>query len=282
LTNEPLVVYCLHTMQNCPLQNVLAKAMRHTPQDTDGNVFDTILGMTSGIAGRVLRAYHYTEEGFTEVWIRVSGASSLLEAFENKLKQEEGIAFQKIFSNKFNTVYRIILESDKCQCIREGRQCPLLRPMPGSMVKTTIITPYGILCELIVAKSKVISELKRKGCKVLLSHEINGYNYMLTQKQELAILYAYIMGYYQFPRRTSLKELAAKLDLSVSTLAELLRKAEAKVIEAFLRHELPHYLVGLVMNKNVYRDLIESHFDVKNKAEEKSEEKKPVILAETK
>lgn len=283
MINQPAVVFCLTQVRGCPLQELMRKTMELHPgglSETNGNTIDTILGMTNGIAGRVLRATSHPEEGYTEVWIRVSGASGYLDVFENKMRQEEGVAFQKIFSNKFNTVYRILIEHGKCPCTRgEAEYCPLLKAMPGAMIKSTIITPYGLLCEFMVAKNRVVSELRQRGCKILLMHEISGYDYMLTQKQELAIIYAYLMGYYQFPRKVSLKELAAKLGLSVSTLAELMRKAEAKIIEAYIRHELPHYLVGLVMSKSTYKDFVENQFGARS--EEEKEKKKILVEAGT-
>ncbi len=252
--------------RECPLRKLMEDALtrvEHVSSDhSNGEAatpLATVLGMSRGIAGRVLRA-QACDEGYTEIWIRVSGEPDLIESFEAAMKKSEGIAFQKIFSNKFNTIYRIVVERSKCPCA-ESSSCPLLSPVPGAMVKSTIVTPYGLLCELIVAKSKALSRLRENGCHVILSHEINEYDYMLTEKQELAIIYAYMMGYYSFPRKISLKELASKLGLSVSTLAELIRKAEAKVIEAFIRHELPHYLVGITLSKAFYKDLVENKFN---------------------
>ncbi len=283
MINQSAVVFCLTQIPGCPLQMLMRKTVESSLNETNNtnnstsNSMNIVLNMVSGIAGRVLRAGLHREEGYTEIWLRISGASGYLDLFENKMRQEEGVAFQKIFSNKFNTVYRILIEHNKCPCANDKvTHCPLLKAMPGAMVKSSIITPYGLLCEFLVAKSRVISELKQRGCKILLMHEINGYDFMLTQKQELAIIYAYLMGYYHFPRKVSLKELAAKLGLSVSTLAELLRKAEAKVIDAYIRHELPHYLVGLVMSKSTYRDFVENQFGSKH------EEKKEKVLVEAK
>ena len=236
--------------------------------------------MANGIAGRILRAHYYPDDGYLEVWIRVSAAWPLLKIFENKLKQENGVAFQVIFNNKFNTVYRIIIERAKCPCASGKYRCPVLRSIPGAMLKTSVISPYGLLCEFIVSKTGVLSELKQSGCRVLVSHNIEEYDYMLTHKQELAILYAYLTGYYQFPRRISLKDLSAKLGLSVSTIAELIRKAEAKIIEAFIRHELPHYLVGLVMSKNTCRDFIESKFFLNSEGKKAKRREKVIVEAE--
>ena len=261
-SNQPLVVFALHETPHCPIQQLMRRAMGH-----DGGPDGKLLGLISGIAGRVLSAGFSEEEGVLEVWLRISGPQDAVDRFEAAMRQEEGIAFQKIFSNKFNTIYRIVLSRHKCPCLNgdgKGPRCPLLAPRLGAMVKSTIITPRGLLCEFIVAKSKILNELKSAGFRILFSHEINGYDYMLTYKQELALIYAYLMGYYQFPRKISLKELAAKLGLSVSTLAELLRKAEAKVIEAYVRHELPQYLVNVVMSKTACKQHIEKVFSESN------------------
>jgi DNA-binding Lrp family transcriptional regulator len=56
-------------------------------------------------------------------------------------------------------------------------------------------------------------------------------------------------GYYSYPRRVSVKELAAKLRVSSSALAELLRKAEQRVVEKYVVEELPHYLVQHVLRE---------------------------------
>jgi predicted DNA binding protein len=235
--------------------------MRKAYSGDGGSSNGKLLGLISGIAGRVLSAKYSAEEDVLEIWIRISGPQEVMDRFEHAMRQEEGIAFQKIFSNKFNTIYRILLKKHKCPCLASGRaSCPLLSQKVGAMVKSTIITPRGLLCEFIVARGKFLNELKRDGFQIIFSHDINGFDYMLTYKQELALIYAYLMGYYQFPRKISLKELASRLGLSVSTLAELLRKAEAKVIEAYIRHELPQYLVNVIMSRSACRQHIERMF----------------------
>ncbi len=56
----------------------------------------------------------------------------------------------------------------------------------------------------------------------------------LTPRQSAALEAAYRLGFYGFPRRTNLRELARILGVSRSTVAELLRRAEQKM----LAHEL--------------------------------------------
>jgi len=52
----------------------------------------------------------------------------------------------------------------------------------------------------------------------------------LPKKQEEALRYAFIKGYYNFPRKISLDQLSKILKVSKSTFRENLRKAEAKII----------------------------------------------------
>jgi hypothetical protein len=52
----------------------------------------------------------------------------------------------------------------------------------------------------------------------------------LSPRQSTAIETAYRLGFYDLPRRTNLGELSKTLGVSRSTVAELLRRAEAKVL----------------------------------------------------
>ncbi len=56
---------------------------------------------------------------------------------------------------------------------------------------------------------------------------------LLTSKQLEVFQLACDYGYYEVPKKISIEELAEKLDLSPSTLAEHLRKAEAKLLPVF-------------------------------------------------
>jgi len=56
----------------------------------------------------------------------------------------------------------------------------------------------------------------------------------LTDRQREALTTAYEMGYYENPRTVSFEEVAAELDCATSTANELLRRAEATVVDAVL------------------------------------------------
>lgn len=57
----------------------------------------------------------------------------------------------------------------------------------------------------------------------------------ITEIQKEAIIFASNEGYYDFPRKTSLKDLAKKKKLSFSTFQAHLRKAEKKLIPFWLK-----------------------------------------------
>ncbi|WP_396612145.1 helix-turn-helix domain-containing protein [Haloferax sp. S1W] len=56
----------------------------------------------------------------------------------------------------------------------------------------------------------------------------------LTPRQQEALEAAVSVGYYERPREGSVASIAAKLDCSTSTAGELIRKAEAAVLESYV------------------------------------------------
>jgi predicted DNA binding protein len=58
----------------------------------------------------------------------------------------------------------------------------------------------------------------------------------LTKSQKKALELAYRYGYYDFPRKTELRDLAKKSGLSLSTFREHLRKAEKRIIPNLMRN----------------------------------------------
>jgi HTH DNA binding domain len=58
---------------------------------------------------------------------------------------------------------------------------------------------------------------------------------VLTARQEQILKIAFEAGYFDYPKKIRIKELAEKLNMSVSNLSEILRRAERNVIETFFR-----------------------------------------------
>lgn len=53
----------------------------------------------------------------------------------------------------------------------------------------------------------------------------------LTNRQHEALRTAYELGYFDVPRRTSLEEIAAELDISASSVSERLRRAQTQIVQ---------------------------------------------------
>ena len=56
---------------------------------------------------------------------------------------------------------------------------------------------------------------------------------LLTENQEKIVKMAYQRGYYDFPKRIGVKELATIFTISPATLSEILRRGQKKIIESY-------------------------------------------------
>lgn len=61
---------------------------------------------------------------------------------------------------------------------------------------------------------------------------------ILTAKQEKVLRLAYELGYFDFPRRVSLKEIAEKAGSNISTVSEILRRAVKNLIKSYVLGEV--------------------------------------------
>ncbi len=73
-----------------------------------------------------------------------------------------------------------------------------------------------------------------------------GTNFELTPQERHALHWAFSIGYYIVPRKIHLEDVATKVGLSKSTLAESLRKAESKVISKW---EYEHMFLHEIFSK---------------------------------
>jgi hypothetical protein len=61
----------------------------------------------------------------------------------------------------------------------------------------------------------------------------------LTDRQHEALRVAYEMGYFEIPRRASLDDVAAELDITASSLSERLRRAQTHLVETTVASTWP-------------------------------------------
>lgn len=80
----------------------------------------------------------------------------------------------------------------------------------------------------------LIEKLKKNRCdvhltKISASHGASG----LTQRQDEILQFAYNNGYYEYPRRISLRNLSVIFDISPSTMSEILRAGQRRVFSDY-------------------------------------------------
>ncbi len=99
--------------------------------------------------------------------------------------------------------------------------------------------PDGLLdWELIAddrdAVSSLVGRLGKAGCEVTLGHlkEVEDEE-ALTRRQEEILRVAFERGYFDYPKRVSIRDLAAIFHVSISTISEILRKGQTKVFASY-------------------------------------------------
>ena len=93
----------------------------------------------------------------------------------------------------------------------------------------------GSLLQLIQTLQGLGCEVKIKRVKSVESKE------SLTQKQMEILRYAYVRGYFDFPKRIKISDIAERFGMSVSTVSEILRRGQKKIIEEFFEKERGRY-----------------------------------------
>lgn len=83
-----------------------------------------------------------------------------------------------------------------------------------------------------------LGDLETESVKILPEPDDRVREDLLTERQERALGRAAALGYFEVPRRIQLGELSERLDMSTSALSELLRRAQGRLISAYLDDEL--------------------------------------------
>ncbi len=123
----------------------------------------------------------------------------------------------------------------------EVNHCAICRAMQGTDCFLThgVTTEDGSLLLKIMAGERknlrnFISKLEEDGCQVrIISIRDPEKEDLLTERQEEILRTAYEMGYFEYPKKVNIKTLAERLGMSISTLSEMLRKSEKKVLEYY-------------------------------------------------
>jgi len=117
-------------------------------------------------------------------------------------------------------------------------KCAACRALTGSdcfLTSASSLNDGSVEWKLITGSegslSHLIEKLEENGCKVELkttSHLTK--NHFLTDRQEKIIHTAFEKGYYDYPKKITIRELADIFGISPSTLGEIIQRGEKKII----------------------------------------------------
>jgi hypothetical protein len=107
-------------------------------------------------------------------------------------------------------------------------------------LEEAIISPQGtdwtILTSNEESLSDLIGNLENIGSKVrLVSKHETASGTLLTRRQESVLSKAFELGYYDYPSRINARDLSHTLEITTSTLSEILRRSEHKLIKYYLK-----------------------------------------------
>jgi predicted DNA binding protein len=109
----------------------------------------------------------------------------------------------------------------------------------GKSMQNNIIS-YSFMVPTLEAYRGIISALEKTGHKVTIvkvgkfEHKID----VLTENQERIFWLALKSGFFDYPRKVDMAELAAKLGISSATLSEILRRGTRRLLEHYFKREL--------------------------------------------
>jgi hypothetical protein len=198
----------------------------------------------SAIAGRVLRSFSRDGDSTIECWVKVSGVPRLVSKLLDSLvaSNSGGMRTQPVVKMRYGALIRVLARA-KGVC----STCLSLSPPPGILPKMSIVVPGSRVEIFFVFDQKGLQEVRKMGYEVVKMEELEFSDYVLTPFQEYVLYKAYEEGRYEYPRKVRLSKLARELNVSTPTLAEVLRRAESKIMDAFIAHQMPHYYVMKVL-----------------------------------
>lgn len=125
------------------------------------------------------------------------------------------------------------VSTERCHACKllTGSDCFLTSAVtiPGGWAEWTLVSPAE------GAVSQLIHNMKTAGFDVdILSKTILEKDSVLTGRQMDVLTLAFEEGYYDQPRRTSVRKLSKNLGVSASTVSEILKRGEKKIVQRFL------------------------------------------------
>ncbi len=171
------------------------------------------------------------ESGMTRDYVEISSEKMTPEELVKHLRTAGGVAHSELSRTDSKSVTGTV-QTHKCPVCSTfaGLNCFLISAEtrgPEKMEWRVFVGSEGDLKSL-------FGRLKHNGVDytvVELTHTVPKRE--VTSRQEEIVRVALDLGYFEFPKRIKLEELAEKLGLSAGTLSEILRRAEKHIISKY-------------------------------------------------
>ncbi len=148
--------------------------------------------------------------------------------FINKTEKFTLISTEKVSDDTYVLLFS---EKDSCGCRALAKA--------GCFFSTCEFNPKGALINIITGHNgslfTFMSSLEEKGFKLLIKRK-RGCSFCLdelTDRQREVVQLAYNRGYFEVPKLISLKELSDEVGVSPSSVDEILKRAEKKILSRY-------------------------------------------------
>ncbi len=172
------------------------------------------------------------KRGSIHLWLALPRGKKSVSRILARLSSSREASYSIIYSGSEATLIYVSVPRELC-C---SEVCPLFEADRDKVLISAVFSRSGLSMICAARRVQVLERLSRVG-RVCRKENVRLLP-ALTKSQVRALVAAYREGYYKFPRQISLKELAVKLGSGLSTLAEKLRRAEARLVEQYVTTEL--------------------------------------------
>jgi len=147
---------------------------------------------------------------------------------------------KKVPSSKYVRILRGKKPDSKSSAWFDIEGCDLCKTVLSSgsfLISGKNVEDYTIIYSFVtpsfIAYQKILSTLESHGLKpkVLEIGKFTPKGKVLTEKQERVLWLALKMGFFDFPRKISMKDLAHRLGVGLSTLSEITRRGTRRLLE---------------------------------------------------
>lgn len=124
--------------------------------------------------------------------------------------------------------------------VQDCRACATLANSECFLTDATATKDRGVEWRVLAPKRAAVEDLvntlERRGLAIELAaiRTAKGSG-SLTGRQDQVLSLAYKLGYFEFPKKINLSDLAKKLGVAKSTLSEILRTGEEKILHAYFQ-----------------------------------------------